>query len=419
MTKQSSLLTACIERAEEKVNQWKKVVKQIEEHHQERVLQIFREEEVASFHFQSSTGYGYDDTGRDTLDRIYAKVFGTESALVRQQFVSGTHAITTALFGVMRPGDHLLYVGLPYDTLQTVIGLTGNEKGTLKEYGMTCDIAPLNQDGYPEAEEILSRVKKETKVIAFQRSKGYAKRPSLDIARMETLIQEIKASYPDMIIFVDNCYGEFVEEKEPGHIGADLLAGSLIKNPGGGIVRTGGYIAGKEQYIEEVAARFAAPGIGLETGATIHMLQEMYQGLFLAPHVVQEALLGAYFTASLAEEVGLTAFPSSNEKRTDLIQSIHFEDEKRMITFAEAIQHASPVDSYVTPVASDMPGYDSKVIMAAGAFIQGSSIELSADGPLRPPYALYIQGGLTYTHVKIAVTHAMQRLIDEQLLSLE
>ncbi|WP_158738557.1 methionine gamma-lyase family protein [Alteribacillus sp. YIM 98480] len=383
---------------------------------QARLLNIFQEEGVSSFHFNPSTGYGYDDVGRETLDRIYAKVFGTESAIVRHQFISGTHAIHAALFGILRPGDRLLYAGMPYDTLQTAIGLTDDKTGSMADYGIICDVAPLNKDGYPNSETLRENITPKTKVVALQRSKGYASRPSIPMDKMKQIITEIKHSHPEVIVFVDNCYGEFVETTEPGHAGADLLAGSLIKNPGGGLVRTGGYIAGKKQYVEQAASRFAAPGIGLDGGATLNSLLEMYQGLFMAPHVVSEALKGAFFTAAFLEEAGLKTFPSSTEERTDLIQAVTFEDKQRMIRFCQAVQEASPVDSMVVPEPSIMPGYEDEVIMAAGAFIQGSSIELSADGPLRPPYTAYIQGGLTFSHVKYAVQHALNVLIEEKLM---
>ncbi|MDQ0299220.1 cystathionine beta-lyase family protein involved in aluminum resistance [Salibacterium salarium] len=393
-------------------------VEQTAEKNQMKILRIFKEEGVSAFHFQSSTGYGYDDTGRETLDRIYAKIFGTEMAIVRPQFISGTHAITAALFGVLRPGDHLLYAGKPYDTLETAIGISGNEKGTMKEFGISSHAAPLDKHGYPDADTLVNHLQTNTKVVALQRSKGYADRPSMNISYIKDIIAKLKKVKPDLIIFVDNCYGEFVEEIEPGHVGADLLAGSLIKNPGGGLVRTGGYVAGKADYIEQASARFAAPGIGLEGGATLNSLLEMYQGVFMAPHVVSEALKGAHFTASLLEEAGLKTVPASNESRTDLIQAVMFENKERMIRFCQAIQEASPVDSRVTPQPSAMPGYEDEVIMAAGAFIQGSSIELSADGPIRAPYTAYVQGGLTTAHVKFAVMYGLETLMKEQLIEL-
>ncbi|WP_026701142.1 methionine gamma-lyase family protein [Salibacterium aidingense] len=406
------------EAAEAKITARRAAVEKTAEVNQARVLQIFQEEKVAAVHFQPSTGYGYDDMGRETLDRVYAKIFGTEKAMVRPQFISGTHAITTALFGVLRPGDHLLYCGRPYDTLETAIGLSGREKGSMKEFGISCDIAPLSENGLPDPEVLASWIKEDTKVVALQRSKGYSNRPSLTIEKLEALITFIKQIKPGIIVFVDNCYGEFAERTEPGHAGADLLAGSLIKNPGGGLVRTGGYIAGSATYIEEAAARFAAPGIGLEGGATLHSLLEMFQGIFMAPHIVSQALMGAHYTAAMLEEVGLNTVPASTDPRTDLIQAVQFENKERMIRFCQAIQKASPIDSMVQPNPSPMPGYEDEVIMAAGTFIQGSSIELSADGPLRPPYTAYVQGGLTFPHVKYAVKQALQTLLEEKLLTL-
>ncbi|WP_240375395.1 aminotransferase class I/II-fold pyridoxal phosphate-dependent enzyme [Bacillus piscicola] len=405
-------------KAEKKIQKQLQAAERTAEHNQERLLQIFQEERVSSFHFHSSTGYGYDDSGRETLDRVYAKVFGTEKALVRHQFISGTHAITAALFGVLRPGDHLLYAGMPYDTLQTVIGFSGDEPGSLADYQIQSEAAPLNEEGYPDAELLIKRLRPETKVVAIQRSKGYASRPSVPISLLKKIITQLKQQRPDLIVFVDNCYGEFVEDLEPGHAGADLLAGSLIKNPGGGIARTGGYIAGKAEYVEQASARFAAPGIGLEGGATLSTLLEMFQGLFLAPHIVSEALKGALYTAALCEEAGLHTFPRSEEERTDLIQAVILEDRSRMIRFCQAIQEASPVDSNVSPQPSAMPGYEDEVIMAGGTFIQGSSIEFSADGPMRAPYITYVQGGLTTAHVKIAVRHALKVLAEENLLML-
>lgn len=384
----------------------------------ERLLTLFREHNVGAFHFTPSTGYGYDDLGREKLDSLYAGVFGTETAFVRSQFISGTHAITAALFGVLRPGDELLYgTGMPYDTLRTVIGIEGEAEGTLQEWGITYKESPYEAGGELSADRILSHVTDATKVIAIQRSRGYAERESVPMEKMKQVIAAIKQKTPDVIVFVDNCYGEFTETSEPGHAGADLMAGSLIKNPGGGIVKTGGYIAGRKDLIEKAASRFAAPGIGMEGGPTLYSLQEMFQGLFLAPHVVGEALKGSLYTAALLEEAGLQTTPSYTEKRTDLIQSVTFASKEQMVTFCQAIQEASPVDARVIPQPAYMPGYTSDVIMAAGTFIQGASIELSADGPIRPPYTAYVQGGLTFSHVKIAVEHAVTRLLEKELLA--
>ncbi|SFE37436.1 methionine gamma-lyase family protein [Alteribacillus iranensis] len=418
MTPEEQLIEKLSERAEKKTREQREHVEAVAERNQQRLLNIFHEEKVSAYHFQSSTGYGYDDIGRETLDQVYAKIFGTEKAIVRHQFISGTHAITTALFGNLRPGDHLVYAGMPYDTLQTVIGISGNEPGSLSEYDISCTVAPLADDGYPSVEVLLTHVKPETKIVAFQRSKGYAMRPSISIETLRTLIHDIKKARPDLIVFVDNCYGEFVEELEPGHVGADLLAGSLIKNPGGGIAKSGGYIAGNATLVDRAASRFAAPGIGLEGGATSDMLLDMFQGLFLAPHTVSQAVAGALYTSAICEECGLNTLPHYKETRTDLIQAVVLEDRERMIRFCQAIQEASPVDSNVSPYPSSMPGYEDEVIMAGGTFIQGSSIEFSADGPMREPYITYVQGGLTTSHVKIAVKHALVTLIKEGLLRL-
>ncbi|NJP36274.1 methionine gamma-lyase family protein [Alkalicoccus luteus] len=378
------------------------------EYNQRRVLNAFREAEVSDYHFAPSTGYGYDDSGRDKLENIYAEVFAAESALVRGQFVSGTHAISTALFGVLRPGDELLYItGRPYDTLEEVIGLKGEAgNGALKDYGITYKEVEL-KNGNIDVEEVLNQITDNTKVIGIQRSRGYGNRPSITIDAMEEAIHSLKAVHPGLIVFVDNCYGEFVETREPGHAGADLTAGSLIKNPGGGLALTGGYICGRKDLVIKCANRLAAPGIGAEGGATTGVLHGMFQGFFLAPHVVGEALKGAVFTAAMLEEAGMSVEPKASEERTDLIQAVHFNSAEEMTAFCQTIQKFSPVDSHVTPYPSPMPGYSDDVIMAAGAFIQGASIELSADGPLRPPYRAYVQGGLTFEHVKTAVTEAV------------
>lgn len=383
---------------------------QIVETNQKQVLEAFKKNRVSDYHFQSTTGYGYDDTGREVLEKVYADVFGAEDALVRPHFVSGTHAISTALFGLLRPGDELLYItGKPYDTLEEVIGKRGESSGSLRDFGIFYNEVHL-KDGAVDYDGIKKQMNANTRVIGIQRSKGYEDRPSFtieDIARMCAFVHKID---PNATIFVDNCYGEFVEEKEPLEAGADIIAGSLIKNPGGGIARGGGYIAGRELLIEKCANRLNAPGLGKETGATLNMMQEMYQGLFLAPHVVGESLKGAVFTSRLLELAGMKPEPLYYVKRTDLIQTVTFPNKEQMISFCQSIQEHSPVDAHVTPVPSEMPGYDDDVIMAAGTFIQGASIELTADGPIRPPYTVYIQGGLTYEHVKIALVEAVKKL---------
>ncbi|WLV25836.1 methionine gamma-lyase family protein [Aciduricibacillus chroicocephali] len=390
-------------------------VDKIAEKNQERLLQAFHEKRVSDGHFNSTTGYGYDDTGREVLEAVYAKVFGGESGLVRPQIVSGTHAISTALFGILRPGEELLYItGTPYDTLEEVIGIRGENSGSLIDFGILYNEVDLKGDGLPDFDRIRQAIRPETKVIGIQRSKGYRDRPSFTIKQIAEMVRFVKEIKEDLIVFVDNCYGEFVEDQEPLHVGADLIAGSLIKNPGGGLVRAGGYIVGSEKLVNQCANRLTAPGLGKEAGATFNMLQEMFQGFFLAPHVVSQALKGAIFTSRLLELAGFETSPKYNAERTDLIQSVTFGDSERMISFCQAIQLHSPVNSYFAPVPSAMPGYEDEVIMAAGTFIQGSSIELSADGPLRPPYIAFVQGGLTYEHVKIAVRNATEKLLIPQ-----
>lgn len=387
------------------------------ETNQFRVLKSFQENRVSDSHFIPSTGYGYDDIGRDTLEKIYAEVFGGEAGLVRPQIISGTHAISIALFGVLRPGDELLYItGKPYDTLEEIVGIRGSGVGSLKEYNIGYKTIDLKNNRGIDWEAVSNAMTPSTKMIGIQRSKGYATRPSFTIEEIKEMIRFVKEINPNVVVFVDNCYGEFVELEEPCHVGADLMAGSLIKNPGGGIAKTGGYIVGKKELVEACSYRMTSPGIGAEAGASLYSLQEMYQGFFLAPHVVGQALKGAMFTAAFLEELGMNTSPSWDAHRTDLIQSVQFDDKEKMIAFCQAIQYASPVNSHVTPYANYMPGYEDDVIMAAGTFIQGASIELTADGPIRAPYVAYVQGGLTYSHVKIAVCSAVDHLISKGLL---
>ncbi|WML43803.1 methionine gamma-lyase family protein [Neobacillus sp. PS3-40] len=407
----------------------KEVEKQIAEVHKEiderietnqfRVLQSYQKHKVSDSHFIPTTGYGYDDNGRDTLELIYADVFGGESGLVRTQIISGTHAISIALFGVLRPGDELLYItGKPYDTLEEIVGIRGNGVGSLKEFGISYDSVSLKDDGKIDWIEVSKKINSNTKMIGIQRSKGYATRPSFTIAEIKEMISFVKEIKNDVVVFVDNCYGEFVEELEPCHVGADLMAGSLIKNPGGGIAKTGGYIVGKKEWVEACSYRMTSPGIGAEAGASLYSLQDMYQGFFLAPHVVGQAVKGAVFTAALLEKLGMNSYPKWDANRTDLIQSVQFDDRDKMVAFCQAIQFASPINSHVTPYPSYMPGYEDDVIMAAGTFVQGASIELTADGPTRSPFVAYVQGGLTYSHVKIAVCLAIDRLIEKGLIEL-
>lgn len=385
------------------------------ETNQNRVLEAFKANRIGDHHFSSTDGYGYDDLGRDGLEAVYAHVFGTEDALVRPQIVSGTHAISTALYGVLRPGDELLYItGSPYDTLEEVIGKRGDSSGSLKDYQIDYNEVLLKDDGSVDYIGIKKAITSKTKVIGIQRSKGYEDRPSFTIDAIKDMVAFIKNINEELIIFVDNCYGEFVESIEPTHIGVDIMAGSLIKNPGGGLVRAGGYIVGRTALVEQAANRLTAPGLGKETGATLNMLQEMFHGFFLAPHVVGESLKGAIFTARLLELVNIETSPNYQEKRTDLIQTVTFHDPNLMISFCQYIQENSPVNSYVLPYPSEMPGYDEEVIMAGGTFIQGSSIELSADGPIKEPYIAFIQGGLTYSHVKIAISYAVKSLLQKK-----
>lgn len=374
---------------------------------QARVLQAFREHQVAESSLSGTTGYGYNDEGRDQLDAIYAQVFGGEAAMVRPQFVSGTHAIGTAFFGLLRPGDTLLYLtGMPYDTLQEVIGIAGNGVGSLKEFGIQFEKVDLTTAGKVDWAAAKNTLQQHPNVVALQRSRGYASRESFTVAELAEMIQFIRKYAPDTKIFVDNCYGEFSETQEPLMVGANLMAGSLIKNPGAGLVQTGGYVAGDADLVERVGYALTVPGIGQEEAATQQNMRAMIQGFFLAPHVVGEAIKGAIYAAALLEELGLTVSPKWQAPRTDLIQTIDFGNAKAMEKFAGAIQQFSPIDSFVTPIAEPMAGYEDPVIMAAGTFVQGASIELSADGPMRPPYTLYLQGGLTFEHVKLAVTLA-------------
>lgn len=406
-----------VRKIEEKLQEGFQQVDANVETNQFRVLKSFQENRVSDSHFNPSTGYGYDDIGRDTLEKIYAEVLGGEAGLVRPQIISGTHAISIALFGVLRPGDELLYItGKPYDTLEEIVGIRGSGVGSLKEYNIGYKTIDLKNNRGIDWEAVSNAITPSTKMIGIQRSKGYATRPSFTIEEIKEMIRFVKEIKPDVVVFVDNCYGEFVELEEPCHVGADLMAGSLIKNPGGGIAKTGGYIVGKKELVEACSYRMTSPGIGAEAGASLYSLQEMYQGFFLAPHVVGQALKGAMFTAAFLEELGMNTSPSWDSHRTDLIQSVQFDDKEKMIAFCQAIQYASPVNSHVTPYANYMPGYEDDVIMAAGTFIQGASIELTADGPIRAPYVAYVQGGLTYSHVKIAVCSAVDHLISKGLL---
>ena len=388
------------------------------EYNQAKVLNAMRRNRVSAAHFAATTGYGYNDEGRDNLERVYADVFHTEAALVRPQITCGTHALTVALSANLLPGDELLSpVGAPYDTLEEVIGIR-ESRCSLKEYGVTYQQADLNPDGTFNYPAIRAAIGPKTKLITIQRSKGYAVRPSFSVAQIGELIDYCRQIKPDVKIMVDNCYGEFVETIEPSDVGADMVVGSLIKNPGGGLAPIGGYICGKAECVERCAYRLSAPGLGQEVGANLGLMPAFYQGLFLAPTVTAGALKGAVFAAALYEPLGFPCLPNATEPRHDIIQAVTLGSPEAMSAFCLGIQSAAPVDSYVTPVPGDMPGYDAPVIMAAGAFVQGSSIELSADGPVRPPYAVYFQGGLTWNHAKTGILLSLQKLLDANLTRL-
>ncbi len=388
------------------------------EYNQLKVIKAMQEARVSDVHFSASSGYGYNDLGRDTLEEVYAKVFNTEAALVRPQITCGTHALALALASNLRPGDELLSVsGKPYDTLEEVIGIRPSV-GSLKEFGVTYSQVDLLPDGSFDKEGIKKAINPKTKLIAIQRSKGYLPRRTLSPYEIGDVIKFIKEINPELIVMVDNCYGEFVEYDEPSDFGADMTVGSLIKNPGGGLAPIGGYIVGTKECIEQASYRLTAPGLGREVGATLGVTQSFFQGLFLAPTVVSGALKGAVFAANIYEKLGFKVVPDSSEPRYDIIQAIEFGRPEGVIEFCKGIQAAAPVDSFVTPEPWAMPGYDSDVIMAAGAFIQGSSIELSADGPIKPPYAVYFQGGLTWYHAKLGIINSLQKLVDAGIVKL-
>lgn len=393
-------------------------VDKVAEYNQAKVLAAMQKNRVSAACFVPSTGYGYDDTGRDCLERVYADVFHTEAALVRPQITCGTHALTVALSANLLPGDELLSpVGMPYDTLQEVIGIR-ESPCSLKEYGVSYRQVDLLPDGGFDLEGIRRAINEKTKLVTIQRSKGYATRPTFSVDRIGKLIEFIKSIKSDLVCMVDNCYGEFVETIEPSDVGADLVVGSLIKNPGGGLATSGGYICGKADLVERCAYRLSAPGLGQEVGANFGVMKDFYQGFFLAPTVVAGAEKGAIFAANLYEPLGFRCVPNASESRHDIIQAVELGSEAGMIAFCQGIQAAAPVDSYATPMPWDMPGYNDQVIMAAGAFVQGSSIELSADGPIRAPFAVYFQGGLTWYHAKLGILMSLQKMIDGGLVSL-
>ena len=388
------------------------------EYNQMKVIKAMQDNKVAEMHLSGTTGYGYNDDGRDTLEKIYSDIFKTEDALVRPQIICGTHALNVALSSNLRPGDELLSpVGKPYDTMDEIIGIRPS-KGSLAEYGITYAQVDLLPDGGFDYEGIKNAINERTKLVTIQRSKGYASRPTLSVERIGELISFIKSIKPDVICMVDNCYGEFVERIEPSEVGADMIVGSLIKNPGGGLAPCGGYIAGKKECVEQAAYRLSSPGLGKEVGATLGVNQSFYQGLFLSPVVVAGALKGAIFAANVYEKAGFVVRPDGSEPRYDIIQAVELGSADGLLAFCKGIQAAAPVDSFAVPEPWDMPGYDSQVIMAAGAFISGASIELSADGPLREPYTAFFQGGLTWNHARFGILKSLQQLVDKGIVKI-
>ena len=393
-------------------------IDQIAEYNQAKVLRAFHKNRISATCFAATTGYGYNDEGRDKLEQVYADVFHTEAALVRPQITCGTHALTVALSANLLPGDELLSpVGAPYDTLQEVIGIRPSPC-SLAEYGVSYRQVDLLEDGTFDYDGIRAAINEKTKLITIQRSKGYATRPTFSVTQIGELIAFCKAIKPDVTIMVDNCYGEFVETIEPSDVGADMIVGSLIKNPGGGLAPIGGYIAGTRKCIDRCAYRLSAPGLGQEVGANLGLMTSLYQGFFLSPTVVAGAEKGAIFAANLYEPLGFRCVPNATESRHDIIQAVELGSAEAMIAFCKGIQAAAPIDSYADPIPGDMPGYDSQVIMAAGAFIQGSTMELSADGPIRDPYAVYFQGGLTWNHAKLGIMMSLQKMVDAGLVTL-
>lgn len=394
-------------------------IDEVAEYNQLKVVKAMQDNRVSAGCFNYASGYGYDDQGRDTLEKVYASIFHTESALVRPQITCGTHALSLALAANLRSGDELLApAGKPYDTLEEVIGIRPS-KGSLAEYGVTYRQVDLLEDGTFDYENIRKAINEKTKLVEIQRSKGYMTRPSFSVKQIGELIAFVKSIKPDVICMVDNCYGEFVDTIEPSDVGADMVVGSLIKNPGGGLAPIGGYIAGTKECVENASYRMTCPGLGAEVGASLGVNRSFYQGFFLAPMVTKGALKGAVFAANIYEKLGFDVVPNSTEPRQDIIQAVTLKSPERLIAFCKGIQAAAPVDSYVDPEPWDMPGYDSQVIMAAGAFVQGSSIELSADGPVKEPYAVYFQGGLTWEHAKLGVMMSLQKLVEQDLVKLQ
>ncbi len=404
------------DKALEKAKDQFKIIDEITEYNQQKVLSAFIKHGVSESHFASTTGYGYGDRGRETLDKIWADVFGAEDALVRHNFTCGTHTLATALFGVLRPGDKMLAVtGTPYDTIHSVIGLSGEGMGSLKDFGILYDEVKM-KNGRLDYEAIEKAVDDSVTMVYIQRSRGYELRPSLLISEIEKVVKLAKSKNPNVIVMVDNCYGEFVQKLEPCDVGADLIAGSLIKNAGGGMARTGGYIAGRKDLVEKCAYRLTTPGLGKEVGATLGMNRELYMGLFYAPHTVGEALKSAVYISALYGGFGFDTTPAYDAERGDIVQSLGLGNEERLVAFCKGVQSGSPIDSFLSPEPWDMPGYDSKVVMAAGAFTMGSSIELSADAPIREPYYAWIQGGLTFHSAKLCALLAAQKMLEGGLL---
>ena len=407
-----------IDQAEDALQDYFKENKKIAYKNFKKVMTAFREHSVMESDFSGTTGYGYDDVGRDKLEDIYRDVFKAEDALVRTQIISGTHAISLVLLSLLKSGDELLYItGQPYDTLEKVIGESEEDIGSLKEMGVTFSTVDLKDDQF-DVEKILNSITEKTKMIGIQRSRGYSSRKSMTIAEIEAIIKTIKEKHPNIIIFVDNCYGEFAEDREPIEVGADIMAGSLIKNPGGGLAKMGGYVVGRDDLITRVSYRLTVPGVGKEMGASLNALSDMYQGFFMAPHTVMESINGALLMSYVFEQLNMTTSPRYSDKRTDLIQSISFNTEEEMITFTQMIQKASPVNAMFLPIPDLIPGYNHPVIMAAGTFVQGASLELSADGPIREPFTVYAQGGLHIEHVKYALELSLREMVTEGMIEL-
>lgn len=401
-----------VQNAEEKVKKYFEFVDEVKEYNQEKVLKAFYNNKIGLEHFASVSGYGHDDMGREALDNVFTDIFRAEKAVVRNHFVSGTHTLACCLFGNLRYGEKLVSVaGTPYDTMEEVIGTRGDKRASLIGHGVLYDEVPLIDNMDVDFEGIKNKIDKTVNMVLIQRSRGYSLRKSLNIETIRKIIEIVKEKNPKCICFVDNCYGEFVEKLEPLEVGADLIAGSLIKNPGGGIVEAGGYVAGKKEYVNQAAYRLTAPGIGSEGGAMLNQLRLIFQGIFMAPSIVSEAVKGAILASQVFEDMGFISTPKPHEIRTDLIQTIKFGAAEPLLEFCKTLQMYSPIESYLTPVPDGVPGYDDKLIMAGGSFIEGSTIELSADGPVRPPYAVYMQGGLNYAHVKIALKGIVEKLV--------